>query len=1227
MSWQATLKYWAEKAGCAELDFVGTSQFARVWTYSLIYALVMTVGITVPFRWCSRGKAAVKIYDAPPEDDPEEGVDESSPKTARTNKTNKTYKTYDASQATDPTPNLEDGGGRARKHLIHTSATTHHQWLSPLWTPTYRLSEIGGTGTELYFRTLRNLAFIFAYMAGITGPLLAFCWLGTFGPDTGQFLLKTTIGNLGEYVEADVIDPWNRVVRLGCEGMELVKLTGIFGWLDFSAVIVFLIYLIWARFYQIPRMAEADDLEQVTPKDYALTIESLPATIPNQQEYEQRLEQHLLERLRYTRGRRPSPWELPEPSIEEIVLVRDYKGRLHELTERAKLEISVGIAKAHAKGKLGKSVDKLEAKKLNEKLASKLDGEDLLPVVRAYVILSNTEDVQNLLFDYRFAKYKLFRCCQFRSRRFEGTAIRVTRAPQPTDIIWENQDIGFYNRLLRQIAVFLIFFIILSISIAFIYLTTVASKATSKTQVSYLGVPECDPVDQIVDLEGKEQYKCLVQVAANWTIDYATSEGGDILSCWCTAQGYEALISNSAPEAELSGDRNGIVAPLGKLDDDLASKLLGQVNVWEQEGEDFTALFAKYPHNATGVVAPECLTIIGAHQDRTYWGIEPESQPVVSVWVAVDNATKENGAMQFFPGTHKNKLPHVIGLDECSALADSQGIPEVHLPKNAISAELTLGLSFSRSNCRVVKRVACVAAFVPLPALRNACGPWFLELATSIGIATGSSVIVTVINLILQLVITYLAEFERPLSHTALNSSMIQKAFWAQTLNTGFVLFVVNYFAPEALRNLVLAIPGVGFLLFRGPFAEITRGWYAVVGVTLVTNMVINAFVPASVTIAKMFVTSFMRCCKRGRVAHQAELIELYTNPEFDIKQKYAQLLTTIFVTVIYGSGLPLLYFLAAVFMFMQFWADKYNLLWGSRRPPAYDTKMAKEAIDSMFYAIPFHCILAILMFGQTCVFPSDPIGGDLGDLANQGARESPGMLAQFFPQFTRESTWMFVILLALLIVLWVCRLLAWIIGGGVSTASDFLVALCCPRWRKSQPSMDEIKAALKKGERQINGHTIDVAATMNWDRAFGHIEQTFPPASYRFERHPQLKSIAHLLRPSSPSRPNTSRTESGEGSTVPEPGELGGTAAASGLRPAAEANASPVPETAARGFLKALEAEYLQGTQNAVGDFFSTADIDDSKKDALAKIEDEVRASEQREKKISELRTSWGYH
>ncbi|CAJ1427010.1 unnamed protein product, partial [Effrenium voratum] len=67
--------------------------------------------------------------------------------------------------------------------------------------------------------------------------------------------------------------------------------------------------------------------------------------------------------------------------------------------------------------------------------------------------------------------------------------------------------------------------------------------------ISYLGVPECDPADAGVDLQGQEQYKCLVQEAANWTLAYATETGGDILSCWCTAQGYEALISQEGRRA------------------------------------------------------------------------------------------------------------------------------------------------------------------------------------------------------------------------------------------------------------------------------------------------------------------------------------------------------------------------------------------------------------------------------------------------------------------------------------------------------------------------------------------------------------------------------------------------------------------------------------------------------------------------------------------------------
>ena len=33
----------------------------------------------------------------------------------------------------------------------------------------------------------------------------------------------------------------------------------------------------------------------------------------------------------------------------------------------------------------------------------------------------------------------------------------------------------------------------------------------------------------------------------------------------------------------------------------------------------------------------------------------------------------------------------------------------------------------------------------------------------------------------------------------------------------------------------------------------------------------------------------------------------------------------------------------ASIYMFCMYWADKFVLLWGSKRPPNYDTQMAKE--------------------------------------------------------------------------------------------------------------------------------------------------------------------------------------------------------------------------------------------------------------------------------------------
>jgi hypothetical protein len=55
-----------------------------------------------------------------------------------------------------------------------------------------------------------------------------------------------------------------------------------------------------------------------------------------------------------------------------------------------------------------------------------------------------------------------------------------------------------------------------------------------------------------------------------------------------------------------------------------------------------THFFAKLPHDAKAVPF---------HQDASYWPLNPAC--TVTVWLAIDDADKENAAMMFIPGTHR----------------------------------------------------------------------------------------------------------------------------------------------------------------------------------------------------------------------------------------------------------------------------------------------------------------------------------------------------------------------------------------------------------------------------------------------------------------------------------------------------------------------------------------------------------------------------------------------
>lgn len=131
----------------------------------------------------------------------------------------------------------------------------------------------------------------------------------------------------------------------------------------------------------------------------------------------------------------------------------------------------------------------------------------------------------------------------------------------------------------------------------------------------------------------------------------------------------------------------------------------------------------KYPVVRTeGGAGEEALPYVAWHQDMRYWGIA--GGPVLSVWLALDDSVKENGALQVIPESHcAGMLPHRQAIRPGNMLTVNQEIPEelvqadqaVLCPLSAGQMSIHDGLLVhaSDSNTSQKRRCGFVIRYVP----------------------------------------------------------------------------------------------------------------------------------------------------------------------------------------------------------------------------------------------------------------------------------------------------------------------------------------------------------------------------------------------------------------------------------------------------------------------------------------------------------------------------------
>ena len=79
--------------------------------------------------------------------------------------------------------------------------------------------------------------------------------------------------------------------------------------------------------------------------------------------------------------------------------------------------------------------------------------------------------------------------------------------------------------------------------------------------------------------------------------------------------------------------------------------------------------------------------------------------------------------------------------------------------------------------------------------------------------------------------------------------------------------------------------------------------------------------------------------------------MELYSGPSHIVHYKYAGIFNVVFVTMVYGMGLPVLFPIAALSIFIMYATERYMIAYHYKMPPQMDDLLTKNAMTVLSFA------------------------------------------------------------------------------------------------------------------------------------------------------------------------------------------------------------------------------------------------------------------------------------
>lgn len=165
-----------------------------------------------------------------------------------------------------------------------------------------------------------------------------------------------------------------------------------------------------------------------------------------------------------------------------------------------------------------------------------------------------------------------------------------------------------------------------------------------------------------------------------------------------------------------------------------------------------------------------------------------------------------------------------------------------------------------------------------------------------------------------------------------------------------------------------------------GPYNDFNSDWFRFTGNVILGAMIFNAFYPIMEFLGFYFLRLIKRLIDTGCTLNKSKTrtksvrayVEIHAGPIFYIHFKYAAVLNIVFVTMLFGFGIPILFPLAAFSLAIMYFLETALLYYSYRAPPAYEKEISVKVLKLLIWAPLFYLAFGYWMASSMQLYDNE---------------------------------------------------------------------------------------------------------------------------------------------------------------------------------------------------------------------------------------------------------------